>query len=109
SETTVTLGRTPHQMPTQVGPPLEDRGEAPNVQRGGEARPASHDNGRSGTDHLMDRVVERGNVLAALKRVEQNKGSPGIDGMTVEALRPHLRENWREIREQLLAGTYRPS
>lgn len=109
SETTVTLGRTPRQMPTQVRPPLEDRGEAPKVKRGGEVRLAAHDNGRSGTDRLMERVVERGNVLAALKRVEQNKGSPGIDGMTVEALRPYLRANWREIREQLLAGTYRPA
>ncbi len=57
----------------------------------------------------MERVVERGNVLTALKRVEQNKGSPGVDGMTVESLRPYLRENWREIRERLLTGTYRPT
>jgi len=96
-------------MPATAGPPLEDRGETPNVQRGGEVRPASHDNGRSGTDRLMERVVERDNVLAALKRVEQNKGSPGTDGMTVEQLRPHLRANWSAIREQLLAGSYRPA
>jgi RNA-directed DNA polymerase len=41
--------------------------------------------------------------------VRRNKGSPGIDGMTVEGLEPYLRENWDEIREQLLAGTYQPS
>ena len=56
----------------------------------------------------MERVVERGNVIVALKRVQKNKGSPGIDGMTVEALRGHLRETWPMLREQLLAGTYRP-
>jgi retron-type reverse transcriptase len=37
-----------------------------------------------------------------------NKGSPGIDGMTTEELVPYLRENWVRVREQLLAGTYRP-
>jgi RNA-directed DNA polymerase len=34
----------------------------------------------------MEQVVERGNLLAALRRVKRNAGSPGIDGMTVEAL-----------------------
>jgi len=56
----------------------------------------------------MERVVERGNVEAALKRVRQNKGSPGIDGMTVDELRPWLVENWPALREQLLAGSYQP-
>jgi len=53
-------------------------------------------------------VVERGNAKAALKRVRQNKGSPGVDGMTVDELPKHLVEHWEEIREQLLAGTYQP-
>ena len=57
----------------------------------------------------MERVVERGNVVAALKRVQKNKGSPGIDGMTVGALRDHLRQVWPALREQLLAGTYKPT
>ena len=56
----------------------------------------------------MEEVVEAGNVLSALKRVEQNQGSPGIDGMRVEELRPYLRRHWREIRRALLAGTYQP-
>ena len=41
--------------------------------------------------------------------MRRNKGSPGIDGMTVEELERHLCEQWHVIREQLLAGTYRPS
>ena len=56
----------------------------------------------------MERVVERGNLLAALRRVKRNGGSPGIDGMTVEELPGYLREHWPQIREALLAGTYRP-
>jgi group II intron reverse transcriptase/maturase len=56
----------------------------------------------------MEEVVERGNAKAALKRVRQNKGSPGVDGMTVDELPEYLVEHWEAIREQLLAGTYRP-
>jgi group II intron reverse transcriptase/maturase len=57
----------------------------------------------------MERVVARENAVKALKRVRRNKGSPGIDGMRVEELEPYLHEHWQTIREQLLAGTYRPS
>jgi RNA-directed DNA polymerase len=57
----------------------------------------------------MARVVSRPNLQAALKRVRKNKGSPGIDGMTVDELPDHLRARWPGLREQLLAGTYRPS
>jgi len=56
----------------------------------------------------MERVVEGGNARAALKRVKQNKGSPGIDGMTVDELPSWLVTGWPAVREQLLAGTYRP-
>jgi group II intron reverse transcriptase/maturase len=56
----------------------------------------------------MERVVERGNVKAALKRVRQNKGSPGIDGRHAEELGPWLVENWEAVRTQLLDGSYQP-
>jgi len=56
----------------------------------------------------MERVVEGGNARTALKRVRQNKGSPGIDGMTVDELPTWLVTGWPGVREQLLAGTYRP-
>ncbi|MBT9253157.1 MAG: group II intron reverse transcriptase/maturase, partial [Brockia lithotrophica] len=49
------------------------------------------------------------NMLRALRRVEQNKGAPGIDGMEVKDLRAHLVNHWTRIREELLVGTYRPS
>lgn len=57
---------------------------------------------------LMEQVVARENMGAALRRVEQNRGAPGIDGMTVEQLRGFLRERWPQVRAQLLAGTYQP-
>ena len=56
----------------------------------------------------MEEVCERHNLKRALRRVRSNKGSPGIDGMTVEELPGYLREHWPVIREQLLHGTYHP-
>ena len=109
SETTVSPGEARRQMSRQLELPLESRGEAPRVQRSGEARPAARGDERSGSDHLMERVAERGNALAALKRVRQNKGGPGIDGMSVEELPNYLREHWEGIWVQLLAGTYQPA
>ena len=58
---------------------------------------------------LWEQVWEREYLFTALKRVEQNRGAPGIDGMTVEELRPYLREHWLEIRDKLDQQTYKPS
>jgi group II intron reverse transcriptase/maturase len=97
------------QKPEQLELVLEARGEASHGQRSGEAPTMSHGNKRSGDDHrLMEQVVERANALAALKRVKQNQGSPGVDGMTVDDLTPYLVTQWETIREQLLAGRYSP-
>ncbi len=60
------------------------------------------------TTTLMEKVVRRENLVAALKRVRANKGSPGIDGMIVEELGGYLREQWSRIREELLRGDYQP-
>lgn len=57
---------------------------------------------------LMERVVARENMWAALRRVERNGGAPGVDGITVKSLRDYLRENWAQIRDRLLKGTYTP-
>jgi len=109
SETPVSLGDArQRQKSASAELPPKDRGEAPKVRRSGEASTAASGNERLGTDRLMEELVEGRNAKAALKRVKQNKGSPGIDGMTVGALPEYLVENWVEIREQLLAGTYQP-
>ena len=60
------------------------------------------------TNQLMEEVCERENLKRALQRVKANKGSPGIDGMTVEELPGYLQQHWPAIREQLLSGTYEP-
>jgi RNA-directed DNA polymerase len=57
---------------------------------------------------LLERVLERANLQRALKQVRSNRGAPGIDGMTVDALPQYLRHHWPEIRAQLVAGDYRP-
>lgn len=104
----MSLGRARRQKTRQLELPLEARGEAPQGQRSGEARTATSGHGGSGTDRLMERVVERGNVAVAVKRVRQNKGSPGVDGMTVEELPTYLAEHGEAIRAQLLDSTYLP-
>lgn len=103
------LGGKGPQKSRQLELPLEDRGEASKAERSAEAPTAMHDNERSGASDLMERVCERANLQAALKRVRKNKGSAGIDGMTVDELPEYLRTHWPEIREQLFAGTYQPS
>ncbi len=70
-------------------------------------------NGKSSSDIVdigptMEEVLERDNLFAALKKVQANKGAPGPDGMTVQALTDHLHNKWPAIRQQLLDGTYRP-
>ena len=57
----------------------------------------------------MEKVVERDNLKKAIERVENNKGSSGVDNMQVNELRPHLTEHWNRIKQELLDGTYKPS
>ena len=57
---------------------------------------------------LMNQILSRENLLLALKRVERNKGSHGVDKMPVKFLRQHLVENWLSIKEAILKGTYQP-
>jgi RNA-directed DNA polymerase len=59
-------------------------------------------------EQLMEEVCDRENLKSAWKRVRSNKGSPGVDGMTIDAAKDYLRENWPNIRVQLLEGTYQP-
>ena len=56
----------------------------------------------------MEAVVNRENMLLALRAVERNQGAAGVDGMTPGQLRGHLRQHWEQIKAQLLAGSYQP-
>ena len=87
-----------------------DRGEPPvSGHQGAEplvAKPATERPAE--TEELMEEVCNRENLVRAWKRVRRNKGSPGVDGMTIDDARDYLGEHWPSIRSQLLAGTYQP-
>lgn len=57
---------------------------------------------------LLEMILERANVWDAFQRVRQNKGAPGVDGLTVERARKYLRRHWSKIRASILDGTYQP-
>jgi RNA-directed DNA polymerase len=58
---------------------------------------------------MLEQLLSRENLLEALKRVESNKGSHGVDGMSVKSLREHIKQNWQSIRVEIEEGTYQPS
>src|ERR1700682_1356461 len=60
------------------------------------------------TRRIMEEVCERKNLKEALRQVRSNKGSAGVDGMTVDKLGDYLKQHWPVIREQLLNRTYEP-
>jgi len=88
----------------------ENRSEAPKGLGGGTESLA----GKRGTEspaigeQWMEEVCGRENCKQALARVKANKGSAGVDGMTVQQLPEHLKQHWPAIRERLLRGTYVP-
>src|ERR1700733_367539 len=88
---------------TPAGEAREAGGEETESRTGGNdpESPAS-------TNRLMEEVCKRENLKEALGRVKANKGSAGVDGMTVDQLSDYLKQHWPAIREQLLSGTYRP-
>ena len=90
--------------------PSAPRGEASKARgEGTEALPATNGpESPAGTNRLTEEVCERENLKEALRQVKANKGSPGIDGMTVGGLTDYLKQHWPAIREQLLSGTYQP-
>jgi group II intron reverse transcriptase/maturase len=97
------------QKTGQLELPFGCRGEASTAKRSEEASTAVQGEDRSGASGLMEAVTVPRNLLAALRRVKRNGGSPGVDGMTVEELPIYLQRQWDGIRGQLLAGTYRPA
>jgi RNA-directed DNA polymerase len=89
--------------------PEDSRAAAPTASAGGtESGMAERRAESPATEQWMEAVCERENCKQALRRVKANKGSPGIEEMTVEQLPGHLRKHWPAIREQLRSGTYTP-
>src|SRR5918911_1377214 len=88
----------------------EGRGEAPKGLAGGTESLAAKRGIESPAigERLIEEVCERENCKQALRRVKANKGSAGVDGITVQQLPEYLKQHWPAIREQLLSGTYKP-
>jgi RNA-directed DNA polymerase len=82
--------------------------EAPREERSDRPVPAEPEAHPAATGDLWERFLFRANLAAALRRVEQNAGAPGVDGMQTTELRSWLHDHWPEIRAKLDAGTYRP-
>jgi RNA-directed DNA polymerase len=83
-------------------------GTSPDTGRERQASAAVKETPQPETTMLLEEVLRRENLIKAYHKVRANKGAPGIDGMTVDDLKPHLKEHWPNIREQLLAGGYIP-
>src|SRR5271167_1990730 len=74
-----------------------------------DSRPAVHaTESPASTNRLMEEACERESLKEALRRVKVNKGSPGVDGMTIDEITDYLKQHWPAIRGQLLNGTYEP-
>lgn len=69
---------------------------------GGETKPEA-------AQRLLEAVLERSNMMRAYQRVVENKGAPGVDGLTVLELKPWLQAHWPKIKQAVLAGEYMPA
>ena len=105
--TGVGLGGGRRLEPPQGGAAQEQESEALPGLRRGEPPAADSATARPMWNELMEEVVAPENIARAMKRVLANKGSPGVDGMTVDQLPEHWRRYEALLREQLLAGVYR--
>ena len=99
------------QMPARAGRAGAARGEAACEPASDEAGGPRHEPNDTGNPHaaLLHAAFTRENLQRALKRVRANKGAAGVDGLDIDQTAKHLITAWPAIREQLLAGTYRPN
>ncbi len=104
----MTLGSAWHQKSGRPERTAAKVGESHFGAVSDEAPTAGHRQEGSGRDDLLQQVLSRENMLAAWKRVKANKGSAGVDGLTIEQTAEHLKVRWPQVREEILAGTYRP-
>ena len=97
-----------HQMPARAGRVATGRGEASSEGTSDETPSPRQGPGNAGR-HLLSQVLAKENMEIAWKRVKANRGAAGVDGMDIAQTRRHLVNAWPNIRDQLMAGTYRPS
>jgi RNA-directed DNA polymerase len=101
---------TQQNIQTELNFSSTSAGEAREGGRGEtESLPTANDpESPASTNRLMEEVCERENLKEALRRVKANKGSAGIDRMTVDGIAGYLKQHWPAIRQRLLSGTYQP-
>jgi RNA-directed DNA polymerase len=104
----MTLGNAGHQKSGKLERDPIGVGEAYDKGTRDEARPACQQREGLGREELLRQVLSSENMAAAWKRVKANKGSAGIDGLTIEETPQYLKAHWPQIRLALLNGTYRP-
>ena len=104
------------QMPGQPGRAGRRHGEAGPDTASDETGSTLHEhpdtgsaNSKEGTGGLLEKALTRENLQTAWKRVKANKGAAGVDGLDIEQTAQAIRTNWPQIRQELLAGRYRPS
>jgi group II intron reverse transcriptase/maturase len=97
-----------HQKPGQPGRTARRQGEALSETGRDEAGSARHDQEGSGRGDLLRQALARENVVVAWKRVKANRGSAGVDGLSIDDTAEYLKTHWPRIRAELLAGRYRP-
>ncbi len=102
------LGSASHQKSGQPERVVTGEGEAHAEAARDEARPAFQQQTGLGREDLLWQALSRENMAAAWKRVKANKGSAGIDGLTIEQTPEFLKSHWPRIRQELFDGTYRP-
>jgi RNA-directed DNA polymerase len=98
---------TTAEMPERPGKVGDGIAEDTDAARRADA--ACDEHARDRIPVTLERVLSRENMWRAYERVVSNAGAAGVDGMTVEALKPYLQLRWEAIRKELLDGTYRPS
>lgn len=102
------LGSASHQKSGQPERVVTGEGEAHAEAARDEARPAFQQQTGLGREDLLWQALSRENMAAAWKRVKANKGSAGVDGLTIEQTPEFLKSHWPRIRQELFDGTYRP-
>jgi len=84
---------------------LEDNGKVPSISLTSDRK---QDDRNVYTSNLLKRIIHKDNMYEAFKRVKKNKGSHGIDGLTIDELQSYLEENGVKLQQSLLNGTYEP-
>ena len=104
----MSLDHVLHQKPGQPGRFGQGGGEAEPAPKSDEAWSARHDPEGLGRVDLLEQALARENMVMAWKRVKANKGSAGVDGLSIQETVEYLRIHWPRIRQELVAGVYRP-